>query len=43
MLTSARKAREHFAVSATNSPYRSYQRFCHMNEAKGSFCIEMTL
>ena len=28
---------------ALYSPYRSYQRFCHKNEAKGSFCIEMTL
>ena len=24
-----------------NSPYWSYQRFCRINEAKGSFCIEL--
>ena len=26
-----------------NSPYQIYQRFCHINEAKWSFCIELTL
>ena len=25
------------------SPYRSYQQFCHMDEEKGSFRIELTL
>ena len=27
----------------SNSPHRSYQRFCHMNETKGSHGIELTL
>ena len=26
-----------------NSLYRSYQQLCHINEAKGPFCIELTL
>ena len=30
-------------MHARNSPYRSYQRFCHLNEAKWSFCIKLTL
>ena len=30
-------------INQSNSPFRSYQRFCHMNEAKGSFCIALTL
>ena len=28
---------------AANSSYRSYQRFEHINEAKGSFSIVLTL
>ena len=27
----------------TNSPYRSYPRFCLINEATGSFCMELAL
>ena len=30
-------------VAVFNSPHRSCQRFCRIKEAKGSFCIELTL